>query len=171
MAATKSLPKVAVLLALGSVLGGVVWAASPVAPAKTDLNIALTAQKVIAKSDGREQLAAADRAFPGELIQYDALYENRSERPLNNVAPTLPIPTGMMYVADTAKPAPAEASLDGKVFAAIPLKRTVTLPTGEVQEQIVPPSEYRALRWHVGELAPGSKTTVMARTRILPTAN
>jgi len=161
--------KLAALLALGLVVGGMVWAAAPAAPSKSDLAIALTAQKVIAQADGKEKLAAADRAFPGEVIQYDALYQNQSDRPLNNVAPTLPIPAGMIYVADTAKPPPSEASLDGQNFASIPLKRKVTLPTGEVQEQEVPASEYRALRWKVGELTPGSKTVVVARTRIVPT--
>lgn len=161
--------KVAALVALGLVVGAAVWAASPpTVTSKSDLAIALTAQKVIAQSDGREKLLAADRALPGEVIQYDALYQNQSGRPLNNVAPTLPIPAGMIYVADTAKPSPTEASLDGKTFAPIPLKRVVALPTGETQEQVVPASEYRALRWQVGELAPGSRATVIARTRILP---
>ena len=76
--------------------------------------------------------------------------------------PELPV------AACSAKPAPAEASLDGRTFAPIPLKRRVTLPTGEVQEQEVPPSEYRALRWQAGDLAPGSRTAIAARTRILP---
>jgi hypothetical protein len=72
----------------------------------------------------------------------------------------------MHYLPDTARPAPAQASLDGRNFAPIPLKRKVTLPTGEVQEQEVPATEYRALRWNLGEMAPGTKTTLIARTRI-----
>lgn len=160
--------KVAALLALGLVAGGMVWAASPSVTSKSDLAIALSAQKVIAQADGQEKLIAADRAFPGEVIQYDALYQNQGERPLSNVAPTLPIPAGMIYMADSARPAPAEASLDGSAFAPIPLKRTVTLPTGETREELVPVSEYRALRWQVGQLAPGARATVAARTRILP---
>lgn len=156
------------LLALGVTVGGMVWAAAPAAPSKSDLAIALTARKVVTQPDGLVGLVAAERAFPGEVIQYDALYQNQGERPLSNVAPTLPIPAGMIYMADTAKPAPVEASLDGRTFAPIPLKRHVTLPTGEIQEQVVPPSEYRALRWQAGDLAPGSRTTIAARTRILP---
>jgi len=143
--------------------------AADAAQNKTPLTIALTAQKVVKQSDGSEKFITADRALPGETIQYDTLCHNRSGKPLNNVAPMLPIPTGMVYVADSASPAPTEASLDGKTFSAIPLKRKVTTPTGEVIEQEVPATEYRALRWKLGEMAPGTKTVLVARTKITMT--
>lgn len=133
---------------------------------KSDLAIALTAQRVVKQSDGSEKLLVADRALPGEMIQYDTLCQNQGAKALNNVAPMLPIPAGMVYVDGSASPAPSEASLDGKSFSPIPLKRQVTMPTGEVTEQEVPATEYRALRWQLGELAPGAKTVLVARTRI-----
>ena len=157
----------AALLCAGFLLNAASRAAEPrAAKGKSDLTIALTAQKVMKQSDGSEKLLAADRALPGELIQYDTLCQNQGAKALNNVAPMLPIPAGMVYVADSASPAPAEASLDGKTFSAIPLKRKVTMPTGEVTEQEVPATEYRALRWKLGEMAPGAKTVLVARTRI-----
>jgi uncharacterized repeat protein (TIGR01451 family) len=130
------------------------------------LSIALTAQKVIQQSDGKEKLLAADRALPGEVIQYDALYENQGSRALNNVAPILPIPAGMIFLPDSANPVPVEASLDGTTFERIPLKRKVTLASGEIREQEIPATEYRALRWQLGEMQPGARATLIARTRI-----
>ena len=139
---------------------------SPQGNSKSPLAIALTAQKVVKQSDGVEKFLAADRVLPGEVIQYDALYQNQGQRPLNNVAPTIPIPAGMIFLPDSATPAPLEASLDGKTFERIPLKRKVAMPSGETQEQEVPAAEYRALRWQLGEMAPGARVTLVARTRI-----
>ncbi len=146
-------------------LGSLSWVA---AAANNDLAISLQARKVIAQTNGREQLQPAERAFPGEVIQYDARYANQSGRPLRQIQPTLPIPAGMTYLKDSAKPAPVKASLDGKTFEAIPLHRQVQLPDGKVELHEVPATEYRALRWYISELAPGSQTNLVARTRLIP---
>ena len=152
-------------LALGAccllVLGG-----SAQAQNGGDLDVKLAAQRVSASPGGKETLHVAERAFPGDIIQYDATYQNLGGKAITNLEPTLPIPAGMHYLPDTARPVPAQASLDGRTFAPIPLKRKVTLPTGEVKEQEVPATEYRALRWNLGEMAPGARTTLIARTRI-----
>lgn len=162
------------LLAAGLLLGGLIAnetaaAESSQRKTKSPLAIALTAQKVVKQSDGKEKLLAADRALPGEVIQYDALYQNQGALPLNNVAPTLPIPAGMVFLPDSATPAPFEASLDGKTFERIPIKRKVTMPSGETREQEIPATEYRALRWQLGEMVPGARATLVARTRIAST--
>ena len=159
----------AALLGVGVILAGMTWADSPRAQTPTgDLAISLHARKVVKQADGQERLLPAERAFPGEVIQYDALYLNKSAKPLQNVSPTLPIPNGMVFVPESATPAPAEASLDGRTFEPIPLKRKGTLPTGEEREQEVPPTQYRALRWHLGEMAGGGRATVTARTQLAP---
>jgi uncharacterized repeat protein (TIGR01451 family) len=160
---------IAAVCGVGVIVAGLVWADSPAPPAQGDLHIALTAQRVVRGDDGKEKLQPADRAFPGEIVQYDALYQNKGDKLIGNVEPTLPIPNGMAYVPDSAKPAPVKASLDGKTFEPLPIKRKVTLPNGEVEEREVPATEYRALRWFVGEVESGARTTVVARARILPT--
>jgi uncharacterized repeat protein (TIGR01451 family) len=166
----KTIPRMtALLLGIGFVLGGFAWAdAAKDQSQNSDLAISLTARKVVPQTDGQEKLLPADRAFPGEVIQYDALYLNRSREPLSNVSPVLPIPNGMVFVPDSAKPAPAEASLDGRSFQAIPIKRKITTPTGEEKEEEVPSTEYRALRWHLGDMASGARMTVTARTKLIP---
>ncbi len=163
-------PKMAAgLLGFGLLLAGIAWAQSPQGQSQAgDLAISLNARRVVKQSDGKERLLAADRAFPGEVIQYDALYYNKSKKPLQNVSPTLPIPKGMVLVPQSASPAPAEASLDGRQFEPIPLKRKITLADGTEQEQEVPSTQYRALRWHLGQMTAGAQATVSARTQLLP---
>lgn len=173
---TKRTKRIGLLLGAGLILGASSWAGSPTATAqsanaKNDLSISLTARKVVLQADGKEKLIVADRAFPGEVIQYDALYKNQSAMPVTSVAPTLPIPVGMVFVPESASPAPSEASLDGKKFEPLPIRRKLKTPGGGEAEVEVPAIEYRALRWNAGELAPGAKTTITARTRLLPADN
>jgi uncharacterized repeat protein (TIGR01451 family) len=134
--------------------------------AKNDVVVTLKAQKVLRGPDGNEVLKVADRAMPGEVIQYDAIYKNESKNGVRNLVPTLPIPPGLEYIPDSAKPAPAKASLDGKTFEPLPLKRQVKLATGETVEQPVPPSEIRALRWELGDLDAGAAAQISARARL-----
>jgi uncharacterized repeat protein (TIGR01451 family) len=132
-----------------------------------DVAVTLKAQKVLRTKEGKEVLQVADRAMPGEIIQYDAVYKNQSSSSVRQLEPTLPIPAGLEYVADSAKPAPARASLDGKSFAPIPLMRQVTLPTGETKQEQIPFSEYRALRWELGNLDAGKTALISARAKLV----
>jgi hypothetical protein len=141
-------------------------AAEVFAQAASDVAVTLKAQKVLRTKEGREVLQVADRAMPGEIIQYDALYKNQSRNSVRHLAPTLPIPQGLEYVADSAKPAPSKASLDGKSFAPIPLMRQVVLANGQTKQEQVPYSEYRALRWELGDLDAGKTALISARARL-----
>lgn len=133
---------------------------------KNPVAISLTAQKVTKDAEGKEQLKPADRALPGEVVQYDALYKNTSSAGVKNLAPTLPIPTGLEFLPETVSPMPAFASVDGRTFAPFPLVRKVTKPDGTIEEQAVPASEYRALRWATGDLEAGKSVVVSARARL-----
>ena len=144
---------------------GVTPASAQTAP-KNPVAISLTAQKVTKDAEGKEQLKPADRAMPGEVVQYDALYKNTSSAGVRNLAPTLPIPPGLEFLPETVNPMPAFASVDGRTFAPFPLVRKVTKPDGTVEEQAVPASEYRALRWTVGDLEAGKSILVSARARL-----
>jgi len=160
------------LVVVSCVLGGLTWADVPekLLSKKQDLKIQLETWKVVPQEDGQEKLEAAQRAFPGEIIQYDAHYLNQSEAALRRVSPTLPIPEGMVFVAASARPIPNQASLDGKTFQSIPLKRQIQGLHGEMVEVEVPPTEYRALRWSLGDMAAGASVTVTARTQVLGVA-
>ncbi len=162
--ARQSLRRCVTTGALASLLLGGAFAAN--AQSKGDLQVSLIARKVTADAGGKERLVAADTARPGEVIQYDAVYLNKARRELRNLSPTLPIPAGMEFVAGSAVPAAALASVDGRTFEPFPLVRKVKRPDGRIEEVAVPFSEYRALRWNSGDLEVGATTRVIARARL-----
>jgi uncharacterized repeat protein (TIGR01451 family) len=131
-----------------------------------DVRVDLTARRVVL-ADGKESLLAADKAKPGDVIQYDAIYKNTGKAAVQNVGATVPIPAGLALVAESAKPAAEQASLDGKNFSAFPLTRDVKNDAGVVEKQPVPLEQYRALRWSLPELAPGATATVSLRARVV----
>jgi uncharacterized repeat protein (TIGR01451 family) len=128
----------------------------------------LTVFQVGKNADGKETLLSADKAAPGDTLEYQTVYQNNGKSPVKALDATLPLPAGLAYVAGSARPANAQASVDGKVFAAMPLKAMVKTPGGKLEEQLVPLSEYRALRWSLGDLPADGKSAVSARALVNP---
>lgn len=133
---------------------------------KGDLDIKLIAQKVARSQDGKEYYVNADKAVPGDIILYTAVYKNVGKGTIKDLEPNLPIPSGTEYIPDSAKPKPALASLDGKKFEQIPIKRKVVVAGKEVERE-VSPTQYRALRWKVDTLDAGKEFKVEARVKVL----
>jgi uncharacterized repeat protein (TIGR01451 family) len=136
--------------------------------AQSGLDISLTALRVAVDARGRESFEPAAEARPGQVVEYRAAYRNPTVASMRDVQATLPIPPGTEYVARTARPAPALASLDGRTFEAVPLMRRVKLANGQTVVREVPASEYRYLRWSLGAIAAGSTESVRARVRVSP---
>jgi uncharacterized repeat protein (TIGR01451 family) len=132
-----------------------------------NVTVQLTAQKVVARTDGTEEFLAAEEAVPGQTLLYTAAYHNRGTAAIKNLRATLPVPEGMEYLPDSAKPADVSASLDGVVFQPVPLKHKVKSPDGTEHDELVPYAQYRTLRWSVGDLAPDATVTISARAKIL----
>jgi uncharacterized repeat protein (TIGR01451 family) len=135
----------------------------------------LKAYKVV-KNDNKETLAPADSIRPGETIEYQVRYLNRGGVAVKDLNATLPIPGNLQFVPGSAQPANAEASLDGKSFSALPLKRTVKDEQGNTKTVLVPAGEYRYLRWKVSSIAAGKSAEVAARAKLAsldsnPTSN
>lgn len=132
-----------------------------------DVHVALTAKKLTSTS-GNKESAEASEARPGDLIEYKAVYQNQGKGNAKHLQATLPIPAASMeYVPAATTPANVQASLDGKHFDTPPLKRSVTLADGRKEMQAVPASEYRFLRWDIGDLPAGKSTTVAARMKLV----
>ncbi len=134
--------------------------------AKDDVVVELTAHKVVA-SAGAEKMESAEKAKPGDVLQYEANYRNDTKAAVSNLQATLPIPDGLELLLESAKPAGAQASLDGKIFAPLPLTREVAGADGKKTNEPVPAREIRALRWSAPQLAAGEKFTVSARAKVL----
>jgi uncharacterized repeat protein (TIGR01451 family) len=136
------------------------------AQAAGEIQSSLQVSRVVAQADGTEAHQSADKARPGDLLEYVAQYRNTTLSPIRQLVPTLPIPTGMEFIPDTALPAGALASIDGSNFSPIPLKRRVVDASGKLVDEAVPYREYRFLRWPAQDLAPGKTLQFGARARM-----
>lgn len=134
------------------------------AVADQPLVASLDARRVVLEN-GVEKLLPADIARPADVVEYRTTYRNVSRKSLGNVAATLPVPAGFEFVLGTATLG-AQASLDGKTYAPIPLTRRVKGADGREQVVQVPASEYRFLRWQLGELPANASRVVVARMRM-----
>jgi uncharacterized repeat protein (TIGR01451 family) len=139
-----------------------------VAPAFAQVTAEMTASK-LAMEGRKETKVSASEAKPGDVIEYSVVYRNRDANVARNVMATMPVPKGMEFLPKTASPMEVMASLDGAHFAAVPLMRKVKQADGTEAEQMVPFSEYRFLRWSLGELPANGSKSVSARMRILST--
>jgi uncharacterized repeat protein (TIGR01451 family) len=133
--------------------------------AQAEVKVEMKAETVTIQQ-GKEVLSAAKQAAPGDIVKYTAVYKNTDKAPAAQVLATIPVPAATEYVAGSATPAGALASVDGTNFSPIPLKRKVKDSAGKLVEQEIPVSEYRALRWSLGDLAGGASRTVSARVKL-----
>lgn len=120
-------------------------------------------QFLVTQEAGKEVLKPVGSVKPGDLIEYRVVYTNQSGRPVRDVVAELPIPASLEYQASTARPRQtALATVDGNTYGPEPLMRE--LPGGK--KEPIPPSQYRRLRWTVGQIEPGAKAEVSARARV-----
>lgn len=134
-------------------------------PLLAEVKVVLTANKIVLVN-GKEQKESSDKAKPGDVIEYVAEYRNGGKAQVTNVVATLPVPSGMEFVPETAQPPQVMATTDEKTYAPVPLKRTVTGADGKTVEQLVPFSEYRSLRWNLGTIPGGESKSVKARMKV-----
>lgn len=128
------------------------------------VTVELTQSKVVKNAKGVEQLVPAPTVMPGDVIEYKVTYKNTSAKPVNGLVADLPIPEGLEYLPKSAKPGAAlvkVAAKDGQ-YAAEPLVRKLS---GNKTEPL-PYSEYRALRWELGQLPAGGEAAVTARAKV-----
>lgn len=125
----------------------------------------LEAQKVITATDGKESFASAEQIKPGDVVNYKATYSNVSKKPLRDVAAILPVPTGLNFMPGTQLP--PEASIDGKTYLPTPLTKRVVQADGKTAEVHRPYSDYRFLRWNIGDIDAGAASVVSARMKVV----
>ena len=148
--------KIAKTLALSTVLG---ISLANGANAAEALSVNLQAKQIVTEN-GKQVLKTVNRANSGDIIQYQAIYRNNIQKPMTDLALTLPVPANMVYVSSSS-PAPTQASLDGKKFENLPILRKVN---GKMVE--VPASQYRAVRWIVKTLPAQQSATVSINTKV-----
>lgn len=130
----------------------------------------LKVSRVVRGTDGVEQLESATYVKPGDLLEYTAVYTNRSRQGVRGLTVSLPIPVGTEVAGAAALPRDVTASVDGKSFAAVPLTRQVRRADGRVADEPVPLAEYRYLRWPEQKLAPAAEYSAGVRVRVVASA-
>lgn len=133
------------------------------APRRDPLEILLTVHRITTDAAGKEVATQTREVRPGDLVEYRAVYTNKGEARIEGLVATLPIPVGLAYQPRSASPAGAIAATSDGVFAAEPLMRKARDASGKDKLEPVPYAEYRALRWQVDALEPGSSISVAAR--------
>lgn len=132
-----------------------------------NLTSELKVWSVVKQADGAETLQPAQTVKPGDMLQYTAVYMNSGHRPVTRLMASLPIPAGTELVGASAVPREVQASVDGKVYAAVPLTRKARRADGQVVDVPVPLAEYRHLRWPEQQVAAGASFTTSARVRVV----
>jgi uncharacterized repeat protein (TIGR01451 family) len=125
----------------------------------------LTVHRVAAPG-GQEQFEPAATAKPGDTLLYTLDLHNGGVGTVHGLMATLPIPAGTELIDASALPAAAQASLDGRHFAAVPLKRLAQLADGSTREVLVPVSEYRFLQWAARDVGANQDLKVSVRVRV-----
>ena len=153
--------------AAAALLAAMVAGGAHAQPAKAadPIEVRLESRLVTKAADGKDAFASADRARPGDVVEYVATYRNTSRQAVSNLQATVPIPGDMEFIAGSAQPASANASTDGRAYAPLPLRRKVER-NGVQAEELVPAGDYRYLRWTVPSLAPDATVRFTARARI-----
>ena len=124
------------------------------------LKMELTANKVVKNTEGKVSYVPVSTAPAGTVIQYKSTYTNTINKDINDLMVTLPIPANMTFTGE-AIPASAQASIDGKNYADMPLMRKVN---GKMLK--IPLSEYRTLRWNI-KLLPANKSAAVALNTVV----
>ena len=142
-------------------------AISGVASAAEPLTNTLTVHRVTHELDGREQLAAADTAKPGDVLEYQVELHNSGASSVRALQATLPIPAGVTLIPSSVEPSAVQASVDGAHFAPLPLMHRVRQADGTVADQPIPLKDYRFLRWNPTDVAPRASLIVHARVMLV----
>lgn len=130
---------------------------------KPAIEVTLVQKKVVSGDHGVERLVDAETARPGDVLEYQATYTNRSDKPVNQVIAHLPLPEGLEYVPKSAKPAGgARMSTQDKQFGEEPLSRKSVAGKSEA----IPYNEYRDVRWTIGQIPAGKSVSVIARAKV-----
>lgn len=125
---------------------------------ESPLEVNLVVLKPSLSPEGKETLVPSPEAEPGQTLVYRVTYTNRGKSELGEVVASVPVPAGLVFVEDSAKPAPARASVDGKTFFDV-----AQPPAG------VLPAAWKVVRWNPRDLPPGAEFVVEIRARVLST--
>jgi uncharacterized repeat protein (TIGR01451 family) len=137
-------------------------------PAEARLATRLVLARVVTDA-GTEKLVPAATVQPGDVLQYTAHFGNPTAAPMRDVVATLPVPAGTQWMPPSTQPSGPLASVDGVVFAPMPLMRKLLLPNGQWTQAVVPLAEVRYLRWPARALGASESFSTQLRVLVFST--
>jgi hypothetical protein len=127
---------------------------------------------IVHTDDGKDKREPLGAIKPGDVVEYEATYTNKSARVVTGLVASLPVPVEVEYIAHSAKPSGAVfANHDiqkNDSYQAEPLMRLRPGTDGRMILAPVPLAEYRAIHWNVGMIESGKQVVVSARMRLAP---
>lgn len=112
----------------------------------------------------------SEAALPGDVMEYRLVFTNTKSFALKDVVFADPIPSGLFYVAETAKSSRSDVTVEysidnGASWSARPLVEVVE--EGKKVTKPAAPEQYTNVRWKVtGMVAPGATVEAKFRTRV-----
>jgi uncharacterized repeat protein (TIGR01451 family) len=164
----------AAMCAVSAISSGAALAQPAAATHTSSTEPRLASRLVLARvvSDaGHEKLTAAAAVQPGDVLQYTAHFGNPTAAAMRDVVATMPVPAGTQWLPKSDQPSGALASVDGVVFAPMPLMRKLLLPSGQWKQVVVPLAEIRYLRWPARPLAASESFSTQLRVLVFSSDN
>ncbi|CAM3189894.1 hypothetical protein DESA109040_01810 [Deinococcus saxicola] len=127
------------------------------------------------KTDGTTTEKLTDTAnrgvSPGDLLQLQQRVENTSRMPVKQLKLNMAVPAATAFAGQQCDVNGVTAlfSIDGKSYAAEPLKKFVTVTENgqDVKKEVtVNPSEYTHVRWQLPDLKGGDTATCYIRATV-----
>ena len=144
--------------------------AASAAPSAPSLQV-VAENRTASAAAARGARRADSTVHSGDVVRYTLKFSNTAGRPVRAVAIQNPVPTGLQFVAGSAKSsrddARAEYSVDGgKTWSARPMETVVV--DGRQVERAVAPERYTAVRWVVsGWVQPTAVVTAEFEARLV----
>jgi|GEM_PF-4519256 len=113
------------------------------------------AYKVDEAGNRAGRLLPTEQTKPGDILVYRASYRNLTKDLVPKVVMNIQVPPGMVYVADSARPAARRASQDGSNYFLI-----------TTDGDVPPVSSWRALQWEPRDLGPLSENVAEIKVRV-----
>ncbi len=133
----------------------------------------MDAYRVVTATNGSEQLEAAASVKPGDVIEYQIVYDNAGARSVSDLRINGPIPSGTLYVDGSARTtvrSQLKFSADGGAsWQAAPVKRK---SADGKRDEAVPPTAYTNVQWTAQEpLQQGASQKYRYRVRVADDAS
>lgn len=119
-------------------------------------------EKIIKRVDAADAIVV-----PGDIVIYTIRYENISDKPVENVIISDPIPTATVYLFGSAEGADTDITFSVNGGESYDVPENLFVKDAEGKKVPAKPSDYTHIRWILQKaIAPGAKGDVTFKTII-----